>query len=137
MADQGEAWTIPSLKEHLEAQIRSAVATLSAEQRSAKEMAALALAASKEAINKAELSVDKRLDLLNESKATILGLSAGFLTKETYDVQHKALEAIVDTLRQRMDRNEGKGQGTDKAWAYLLAAAGLALSAVLVFLALR
>lgn len=96
--------------ERYEAQERALAAALL----SAKEAVAAALAAAKEAVLKAELSSDKRLELLNE-------LRTGVATVE----QLEALEKIVNELAKRVDRSEGRGAGMGAMWGWVAGAIGM------------
>lgn len=84
-----------------------------------------ALASAKEAVLKAEMSVDKRIELLNE-------LREGVATAE----QLEALEKIVAELAKRLDRAEGAGQGRGAMFGWMIAAVGAMvtiMTAVLIF----
>lgn len=92
-----------SLKEHIE--------TILAEKDKA---LAAALIAVKEENRKTESAAEKRFELLNE-------LREGVATKE----QLEALEKIVEDLKDRITRAEGKGSGLNASWGYLLGGVGL------------
>ena len=85
-----------------------------------------ALQAAKEAVTKAELSADKRFELLNE-------LRTGVATSD----QLEALEKVVATLTRRVDTAEGHtAGGTDKQRGlYAALAAAVALISIVVFVA--
>lgn len=61
------------------------------------------------ALSAALISINERLKLLNE-------LRDGVATKE----QLEALEKVVDDLKDRLNRSDGKSSGLDKGWAILL-----------------
>lgn len=134
--DGGPGWTLDTLLVHIktlyaesdlryqqryDAQQRALDAALLA----AKEAVQAALAAAKEAVAKAELSADKRLELLNE-------LRTGVATTE----QLEALEKVVTELSKRLDRSEGHSQGLSAGWAYLLAGIGAVATVIAVVLSL-
>jgi len=83
------------------------------------------LAAQQDAVNKANVSDDKRFDLLNE-------LRVGVATRE----QVEALEKIVSALSERVGRSAGSGAGMTQALTFVLAAAAV-LVAILVPILLR
>lgn len=76
-----------------------------------------ALVAVKEENRKTEVQAEKRFDLLNE-------LRQGVATKEQID----ALEKIVDDLKDRLNRNDGKTQGSDITMGKLATAITVAVS---------
>jgi hypothetical protein len=82
-----------------------------------------ALAAAKEAVTKAELSADKRFELLNE-------LRAGVATTE----QIEALEKIVAELAKRLDRAEGAGAGRTAMYGWIIAAVGTVATVMTVII---
>lgn len=99
-------WTVRTLKEHFEAILEEKDKALNA-----------ALIAVKGENRKTEVQAEKRFDLLNE-------LRQGVATKE----QVEAIEKLVDDLKDRMNRNEGKGAGLDAGWGKIIGAAGLILT---------
>jgi hypothetical protein len=125
-AEGGPGWTISTLREHLtgllvemdrryqeryEASQRALEAALLAADRAVQ----AALAAAKEAVTKAELSADKRFELLNE-------LRIGVATTE----QVEALEKVVGEIASRVTRGEGRSTGLNAGWVILLGALGAA-----------
>jgi hypothetical protein len=73
-----------------------------------------ALAAVKEANNKTEIAAEKRFELLNE-------LRSGVATKD----EVRALEKVVEDMKSRQDKNEGKGEGIGKFIGWILAAVAI------------
>jgi hypothetical protein len=86
------------------------------------EKVALALAAAKEAINKAEAATEKRFQSVNEFRETLSDQAATFVNRD----QFEALRDVVATLSARLDRIEGRTTGLSAGWGYLLGAVGLA-----------
>jgi phosphopantetheinyl transferase (holo-ACP synthase) len=84
-----------------------------------------ALLAAKEAVIKAELSADKRFELLNE-------LRTGVATTE----QIEALEKVVADLSKRSDQREGRGAGVGAVYGWVIAAIG-AIGAIVAIIATR
>lgn len=70
-----------------------------------------ALAAQEKAILKAEVAAEERFKLLNE-------LRGGVATK----AELEALIKVVDELKDRINRGEGKGSGFSDSWKILLGA---------------
>lgn len=136
-ADDGSGWTvrtlfvhfdalITALKVHVIALIAEADRRYQQDGEAQKEAVRAALQAAKEAVHKAELSVDKRLELLNE-------LRAGVATTE----QLEALEKVVAELADRLNRAEGRGAGLSAGWGYLLAALGAVATVIAVITTLN
>lgn len=135
MTDPG--WTLLSLKEHFEALMHAkdvkdaqrydaSQKALDAALLSADRAVQAALQAAKEAVTKAELSADKRFELLNE-------LRVGVATTD----QLEALEKVVGDLAKRVDMGEGavKGGQAKLAGIYAALAAAVAVLAIVVFAA--
>lgn len=76
------------------------------------------------ALNAALISINERLKLLNE-------LRDGVATKE----QLEALEKVVDDLKDRLNKSDGKTSGQDKSWGYLIGFIGLISAVVAIVLA--
>lgn len=94
-----------------------------------------ALQSSKEAVDKSEMSYDKRFEAANEVKATFSGDLAKKLDRTEYESNHRALEDKIDALTDRMNRNDGKGAGIAAGWGYLAGAIGLVATIIGVILA--
>jgi hypothetical protein len=133
----GPGWTLDTLMVHIAALLTEAdlryqqrydaqQKALEAALLAAKEAVQAALAAAKEAVLKAEISADKRLELLNE-------LRVGVATTEQLD----ALEKLVADLSKRLDRSEGRSTGLTAGWGFLLAAIGATATVIAVVLSLK
>jgi hypothetical protein len=83
------------------------------------------LAASKEAVNKAEQSVEKRFDSVDEFRQTLADMTARLIQRTEVDVVTKALGDKIDTVSSRMDRVQGAINGSGSTISYILA--GLAV----------
>ncbi len=73
-----------------------------------KEAIKIALDGSKEALTKAEIANEKRLDLLNEFRQQSNDRDATFLRMDVYHPQHTALGNVVETLGNRLTGVEGR-----------------------------
>lgn len=76
------------------------------------------------ALQAALISNEKRLDALNE-------LRQGVATT----AQLEGLEKIIDDLKDRMNRNDGRGVGVNASWGYLLGGLGGVATIIGVILA--
>lgn len=104
MPDQGSTeWTVATLKQHYDQRFGDTATAVQA-----------ALAAAEKAVAKAEIAAEKRFELLNE-------LRAGVATTE----QLEALEKVVNEIKTRLDTRDGRGNGLNAGWIYLLGAATL------------
>lgn len=80
--------------------------------------------ADQRAVNTALVANEKRLDGLNE-------LRQGVATKDAVD----ALEKVVDELKDRLNRIDGKSSGVNASWGFLIGAVGLTATIISVVLA--
>lgn len=98
------SWTIDTVKEHFERLLEEKDKALSA-----------ALIAVKEENRKTEIAAEKRFELLNE-------LRSGVATKD----EVRALEKIVEDLKGKSDKGEGRSAGINWIMGLLIAAAAAA-----------
>lgn len=77
-----------------------------------------ALAASEKAILKAEVSGDKRFELLNEFRQQSKDKDETFCTL----LAHDDLTKRVTVLASRIDQSQGEGKGLQLGWSILLGA---------------
>lgn len=89
----------------------------------------------KEAVLKAEVANDKRFESVNEFRAQLSDQTNSFLSRLEYNAQHKALEDRVTALTDRINVSEGKSNGINAGWGYLVGAVGLAAAVIGVILA--
>ena len=71
----------------------------------------------------ARSSLEKRLDLLNELRGNVI-------TREEYQAKHDAIEAEVQTLRDRINSSAGGGRALDKLGYYILGGGVLILGVI-------
>lgn len=88
---------------------------------------AAALSAAKEAVTKAEIAAEKRLDSVNEFRGQLRDQQATFISKAEAEQRLLALSEKLNSLQQRVDKNEGKNSGFSEGWGYVIGAIGLAL----------
>lgn len=94
MKDQ-ESLTLREYVEHLHGETLRQIAELAIAQN---EKLRNALDASNRAIEKAEDSTNKRLDLLNEFRAQVADQTANFVGREAYDAQSRAAENKITAM---------------------------------------
>jgi hypothetical protein len=79
----------------------------------------LALSAAQTAVDKAEQSTTKTLDALQ------VGIAAQIASVTVaHESQIKTLEEQITSLKERVDRSEGKGAGIATSWGVIVAAVG-------------
>lgn len=85
---QVSPWTVDSLKEHFESRLDSLEKRLQ-ERADAQDRA----------ITKSETQMEKRFDAVNEFRGQLNDQVKTFLTRETYEVAHEALDGKVDIIQ--------------------------------------
>jgi tetrahydromethanopterin S-methyltransferase subunit G len=88
----------------------------------------MALAASKEAILKAETAVEKRFDALNEFRAQSAEQQATFVRKAEVDIRFDALEKKLDAAVAMLQHSKGKEVGSSTVWGIVIAVCGLLIA---------
>jgi hypothetical protein len=90
----------------------------------------LALTAAQTAVDKAEQATTKTLDALQ------VGISAQIASVTVaHESQVKTLEEQITSLKERVDREEGKGHGRAQSWAIAVALITVAISIIGVIIA--
>lgn len=135
MPDKGE-WTLETLFEHvrmllhehdrldaarfanLEASFKS---TVDARDRELKILAG----GTREALAKAEVALEKRLDALNEIRGALADQNLHFLTKDEYRASHQGLERLVEDVKEVQIEARSKTTGMNQSWAFLAGGLGL------------
>lgn len=85
-----------------------------------------ALIAAEKAVTKAEVANEKRFESVNEFRKTLSDQTQSFPSR----VELSALADRVADLATRLDKTEGKTTGKEAVWAYLIAAAAVAVAVV-------
>lgn len=92
-----------------------------------------AFAANREAIVKAELSIEKRLDSVNEFRKTLSDQTASFVPRQELDQRFLAVEKSVDHIDKQLSETAGKSHGLNQGWGILLGAIGFIVALVTLF----
>ena len=98
---------------------------------------AAALAAAKEAVAKAESAAEKRFDSVNEFRATLKDQQGTLAPRAEVDVRIKGVEAKVADLEARIVQIVSRAEGSSQLWQAITVILGLAMTSILVFVALR
>lgn len=104
-------WNITSLKEYFEEKFR----------------------ASEKAILTALSASDKRLDGMNEFRASLKDQASNFVMKAEYTANINSLNNQIQILNSRMDKRDGEKTGGTELWGYLIGIGGMIL-AILTFI---
>jgi hypothetical protein len=91
--------------------------------------------AQEQAIDKAERSVERRLEGMNEFRQTLTDQAATFMPRGEAEQRAGANAEKIDGLAARLDRLEGRSGGASATWGYIFAAVA-AIVAVMSVVAL-
>ncbi len=83
-------------------------------------------AAQQEAIRKAEIAVNNRLEAMNEFRGALGDQAANYATR----VELAALRELVRALEKRADTLEGRSAGLGAGWGLLVGAIGILAAVV-------
>lgn len=110
---QVSGWTVDTLKEYFEQRFT----------------------AQEKAVKTANEASEKRFDAVNEFRGQLGDQVRTFLPRTEYDARHETLENRVSELTDRLNRSDGKVQGTDITMGKIYAAIG-AVGAILAIIVL-
>lgn len=135
---QVSPWTVDSLKEHFEQRIDDLEARLQ-ERKEAQETALgqvrreteRALADAATAVLKSEDAATKRFESVNEFRGQLADQVKTFMTRETYEVGHAALESKVGVVENLITGIVAEKRGSRDLTAAIYAFAGF-LAAIVV-----
>lgn len=84
------------------------------------------------AISKTESAVEKRFESVNEFRAQLSDQAGRFMPREVADSQLDEIKKQLSALTQRVDITQGKTQGTNLTIGYMVTAATLVISIVVL-----
>jgi DNA anti-recombination protein RmuC len=132
-----------SLREYLVAKIDAVEKRSDERFEEMKAAVATAFSESQKAITKAETATEKRFEAVNEFRQTLSDQAAAFITRDTLNSLTEKLEASISRNRQdlnelskRIDLRQGELAGSKTTTGTFLAIGGLALTVVIVLIAL-
>lgn len=114
MPGEPEEWTVSTLKSHFTALMEGE-----------REKNDLRFNTSQRAIEKAEAAVERRLEGMNEFRASLADQARLLMPRLEADSRISALAEQIRNLESRIDRQEGRGSGLNAGWGYLIGAVGL------------
>lgn len=112
-------WTVTSVKVYLETiiqEVRNCIDLRMIENDKRYEQR---FKGSQEALTKAETSLEKRLEGMNEFRAALTEQASRFISRDEYFQAHKTSEKDISLLVSRLDKMEAKGAGLNAGWVYL------------------
>lgn len=119
---QVSGWTTDTLKERFDNLREADQIALQAALVAQEKAVAAALTAAKEAVNKAEMAAEKRFESVNEFRGQLADQTATLMPRTEYDTAHQAVIEKIDSLTDRMNRNEGKTMGSEITMGKIYAA---------------
>ncbi len=93
----------------------------------------VAFEASDKAITKSELANEKRFESMNGFRRQLSDQAQTFMPREVADAQHTATQSQLADQKSLLDKMDGARRGTTATVGYLIAAATLVISLVVVF----
>jgi hypothetical protein len=73
-----------------------------------------------EAVRKAEVAHEKRLEGMNEFRNQLSDQAETFLTKNEYNLAHNNLEEKYNNLKEKVSELVNTKQGSGQAWTYIV-----------------
>ena len=126
--NSNDSWNVSTLKEHTE-DLLSEMDKRNEQRFTASEKAInAALAAADRAVMKAETAAEKRFESVNEFRGTLSDQQRSLMPRSEADVEFRAMRQIIDDLKTRMDKNEGKSKGFETSWLIFIGLGGLILT---------
>lgn len=98
---------------------------------------AAALAAAKEAVNKAENASEKRFDSVNEFRGQLKDQNATFATRTEVDIRFKAIEAKIADNDTRIQGIISEAKGSAQLWQGITAVLAIGIAAAGLVMAFR
>jgi hypothetical protein len=125
-------WSLETLRIYLETLIRAANESVTQRFEDRDKAVSAAFAAAKEAVAKAELAAEKRLDSVNEFRAQLSDQTATFIPRAEAEQRFVTTNDKISELAARQDRNEGKSTGISTLWGVIVGAIGLVAAVVTI-----
>ncbi len=134
---------IGDLRDMLQERYGTQTKALDAAFAAAEKSVATALDSAEKAVVKAETSAEKRFEAVNEFRGQLADQAATFIGRkeaearimalaEKMDASQARTEQALKEVNQRLDRTQGAAVGTSKMYGWIIAAAGLIVSVVVM-----
>jgi hypothetical protein len=128
-------WTVDTLKEYIMQRMADNQRVVDATFVAQEKAVAAALAATKEAVIKAETATEKRFESVNEFRAQLADQTSTLMPRQEYTVQHRALEDKLTDLTNRINTSSGQVEGSKITMGKIYAAIA-AVGAILAMIVL-
>ena len=93
----------------------------------------MALTAQKEAAITAKESMERRLDEMNNFRASLKDAQSTFVTKENFEAKHDDVSKQLEDLKLSRAVSEGKASLNSVYLSYIMATLGIIISLVSIF----
>lgn len=134
---------IGDLRDMLQERYATQTKALDAAFAAAEKSVATALDSAEKAVVKAETAAEKRFEAVNEFRGQLADQAATFIGRNEAEARILALAEKLDAnqartdqsfkeINQRLDRMQGSSAGTNKLYGWMIAAAGLIVSVVIM-----
>jgi hypothetical protein len=129
------AWTTETLLEHLKALIAFNRQLHLQQHEAAQRAVDAALAAAKEAVQKAETASEKRFDAVNEFRATLGDQQRTLMPRQEAEIRFAEIDKKLDALQHASAGQGERRRGSQETWGFVVGAVGVLIA--LLTLALR
>jgi len=130
-------WTIATLKEYVERILHDHATHDEAQHRAEQAALATASAQAKEAVLKAEAATEKRLEGLNEFRASLTDNQRTLIPRAEAEIRFAALADRIDVLTRESEERREQRSGLSAGWSIALAVFGLISLAASILLAFK
>jgi len=128
---------IDALEKHISGRFTDLERHLSTKIEAVGTASAIANEVARQAVTKAEVAVERRLEGLNELRSLVGDYQRTLLPRAEADNRFSNIEAKIDKLEKSVDDRTAHAGGLAAGWAYLIAAAGLAAVVVGIVVGIR
>ena len=122
-----------SLHEHMERRFTDLERLIDTRFEAAEKATCAALGAAEKAVAKAESLATTRSAQQNEWRGTVNDLITTLMPRAEYALAHKSLADKVNDVASCLDRGEGRSSGASTTLAWIIAALGVGVAVVALF----
>src|SRR5688500_19113191 len=103
----------------------------------AEKAVATALMSAEKAVTKAEIAANSRFEAVNEFRGQLSDQAGLFMPRTEAMALFSALSDKLDAIDKRADKAEGRGDGLNAGWVYLLAGVAALGTIISIYLAVN
>lgn len=129
-------WTVQTLKEHIEKLFVAMDDKFSQRFDDSSKAVNAALAATKEAVSKAEIATEKRFEGVNEFRNTLSDQQRTLMPRSESEALMKNMNEKIGELSAGRDKSDGRTTGRGDALGYIVGAVGIISAIITIFLKL-